>query len=245
IRNAVQILQRAPDEQTLRRTSEMLERQVGLMAHLINDLLDVSRISLGKIELRMQRTQISSVVQFAIETVRPLYESKRQQLTVTMPPEPIFVMGDGARLAQIIGNLLNNACKFTKREGRIRLSVQRDAGQVLILVEDNGIGIAADQLTRIFEMFTQVDTSLERSNGGLGIGLTLVKTLVDLHGGSAEAQSAGSGKGSLLIVRLPVLLEAPPQAGSDSPRTAQEPAQRRILVVDDNRDSAESLAMLL
>ncbi len=224
----------------------MMERQIGQMVRLVDDLLDVSRISRGKIELRKGRVELASVVNQAVEAARPLLESRDHELTVTLPPQPMYLNTDPTRLAQVVGNLLNNACKFTERSGRIWLAVEREGEQVVIRVRDTGIGIAAGELTRIFEMFTQVDTSLERTQSGLGIGLTLVKNLVELHDGTVEAHSAGVGQGSEFVVRLPILVEKPeppppePTVGEPTPTTA-----RRILVVDDSRDSAESLAILL
>ena len=161
--------------QKLKPAIEMMQRQVGQMVRLVDDLLDVSRISRGKIELRTEPVELASVVNHAVEAVRPLCESMDHELTVTLPPKPMYLNADPTRLAQVVGNLLNNACKFTERGGRIRLTVEREGKQAVIRVQDTGIGIAAEQLPRIFEMFTQVDTSLERSRDGLGIGLTLVK----------------------------------------------------------------------
>ncbi|MGH9319902.1 MAG: PAS domain S-box protein [Vicinamibacteria bacterium] len=231
---------------------DVLERQVGQMVRLVDDLLDAGRISRGRIELRREHVELSSVVRQALEAVRPLSESLSQELTIALPPAPVYVNADPTRLAQIVGNLLNNACKFTDRGGRIWLTVERgeepgadDTPQVDIRVRDAGIGIAADQLPRVFDMFTQIDTSLDRSVTGLGIGLTLVKTLAEMHGGSVEVSSAGIGQGTEVVVRLPIAVEAPTPA---PPATTREPAVAtalRILVVDDNRDAAESLATLL
>lgn len=245
IRNAAQILQLGGDERAVRAVSDMMDRQVGQMVRLVDDLLDVSRISRGKIELRKERVELASVVHHAVEAAHSLYESMNHDLTVTLPSQPIYLNGDPTRLAQIVGNLLNNACKFTDTGGRIRLTVEREGEQAVIQVRDSGIGIAADQLPRIFDMFTQVDCSLERSTSGLGIGLSLVKNLVEMHGGTVEVHSAGLGQGSEFVVRLPVLADMPkpppePAVSEPTPTTA-----RRILVVDDNRDSANSLAMLL
>jgi CheY-like chemotaxis protein/two-component sensor histidine kinase len=216
------------------------------MVRLVDDLLDVSRISRGKIELHREPVELASVVYQAVEAIRPLCESLDHEMTVTLPPEPVYLNADPTRLSQIVGNLLNNACKFTERGGHIRLTGERVGEQVVIRVQDTGIGLSAEQLLRIFEMFTQVDTSLERSRDGLGIGLTLVKELVEMHGGTVEARSAGAGQGSEFVVRLPVLSE-PLQPLPRQPSAAKPAAmvQRRILVVDDNRDAAESLAMLL
>jgi CheY-like chemotaxis protein/anti-sigma regulatory factor (Ser/Thr protein kinase) len=168
------------------------------------------------------------------------------ELTVTLPPEPTYLNADPTRLTQVVGNLLNNACKFTEKGGHIRLTVEREGTQVLVRVQDTGIGIAAEQLPRIFEMFVQADTSLERSRDGLGLGLTLVKNLVEMHEGSVEARSAGVDQGSEFVVRLPLLSGLPPpQAREPSDAEPDAMVQRRILLVDDNRDSADSLAMLL
>ena len=209
---------------------DVLDRQVGHMVRLVDDLLDVGRISRGKIVLRKERVELSSVVYHAVEAARPLFESSGQELTVTLPPEPTYVHADPTRLAQIVGNLLNNACKFSDRGGRVWLTVERtDASSadttnlsgglppnVVIHLRDTGVGIAANQRSRIFDMFTQVDTALERAVTGLGIGLTLVKTLTQMHGGTVDVTSAGVGQGSEFIVRLPIVMvetaTAPPSA---------------------------------
>ena len=230
--------------------SEMMDRQVRQMVRLVDDLLDVSRISRGKIELRRERVELAMIAHQAVEAARSSYTNLNQELTVTLPPQPIFLNADPTRLAQVVGNLLNNACKFTDKGGRISVTVETEGtgpdAEVVIRVRDNGIGIAADQLSRIFEMFTQIETSVERSRSGLGIGLALVKTLVELHGGTVEVHSAGIGRGSEFVVRLPILVETSISPPHDP--AVNEPTNtttRRILVVDDNRDSAESLAMLL
>ncbi len=196
IRNAVQVLRlTGGNGEAVASASDMLDRQVGQMVRLVDDLLDVSRISRGKIELRRGRVELASVVNHAVEAARPLAQCLEHELTVTLPPEPIYLNADPTRLAQVVGNLLNNACKFTDKGGRISLTVEREGDEAVIRVRDTGIGIAADQLPRIFDMFTQVDTSLERSQSGLGIGLTLVKNLVEMHGGTVEAHSAGTRSG--------------------------------------------------
>lgn len=227
----------------------VLQRQVGHMVRLVDDLLDVGRISHGKIDLRRERVELSSVVYHAVEAFRPVAERRNQQLSIALPDEPVYANADPTRLAQIIGNLLSNAGKFTDRDGRIWLSARREAGTdapgVAIEVRDSGIGIAADQLTRVFDMFTQVDTSLDRSSTGLGIGLTLVKSLTELHGGRVEARSEGIGKGSEFIVHLPVLSGADLDSQPRVPEMVPVITPMRILVVDDNRDSADVLAMLL
>jgi PAS domain S-box-containing protein len=233
------------DAETLRSASEMLERQVGQMARLVDDLLDMSRITRGKIELRKERVELAPVIHQAVEAVRPHFGSMDQELTVVLPPHAMHLDGDPARLAQIVGNLLNNASKFAERGSHVWLTVEEDGGHAAISVRDTGIGIAAEDLPRIFDMFEQVDTSLERSRDGLGIGLTLVKTLVEMHGGTVEARSDGPGRGSEFIVRLPIVPGTAKRSPSP-PLAAPLPASPlRILIVDDNEDGAESMALLL
>ena len=247
IRNAVQIIRlNGRDEKAVEAASVMMERQVGHMVRLVDDLLDVSRISRGKIELQRRRIELASSLHQAVEAVRSLYKDMNHELTVTMPQQPIYLNADPTRLVQVVGNLLNNACKFTDNGGRISLVVQREGEQVHIRVRDNGIGIDAEQLPRIFEMFTQIDTSLERSISGLGIGLALVKNLVEMHGGTVEAKSAGRDQGSEFVVSLPSIVETSNPLSlkvteSETPSTTA----CRVLVVDDNRDSANTLALLL
>jgi PAS domain S-box-containing protein len=247
IRNALYILQLpgAPATQ-VERVRAMMERQIQHLVRLVDDLLDVSRIMRGKIDLRKEPLELSAVVTQAVETAQPAIDAQSHQLTVSLPPEPVRLEGDLVRLAQVLANLLNNAAKYTERGGHIWLSADREGSEVVIHVRDNGIGIAPEMLPRIFDLFVQVDRSIQRSQGGLGIGLTLVRRLVEMHGGTIRARSAGPGKGSEFIVRLPALPEAARicQAGAE-PNGMGKPAPRRILVVDDNVDSAESLALLL
>jgi PAS domain S-box-containing protein len=247
IRNGLQILQLANDRpEAGERARAMIERQVQQMVRLIDDLLDLSRISRGKVELRRERVDLAAVVNSAVETSRPLIEESGHQLDLRLPAEPVFVDGDVTRLAQVIANLLNNAAKYTQRGGRIELEVRREGGTARISVRDNGVGIPAAMLPRVFEMFTQVDRTLERSQGGLGIGLSIVKRLVEMHGGTVEARSGGLGQGSEFVVRLPVLAPAAEAArGPEAADGGGVMARRRILVADDNEDSAASLAMML
>jgi CheY-like chemotaxis protein len=207
-------------------------------------LLDLSRISRGKIELRKERVELAKIVQHAVETSRPAIEQAEHELTIDVPSSRVYVDADVTRLAQVFSNLLNNAAKYTERGGRIGLTVQQQGGEVMVSVRDSGIGIPAEMLPHVFDIFTQVDRNLERSQGGLGIGLSIVKRLVEMHGGTVEAKSAGHGMGSEFTVRLPVVSSVvPPQ--SDDAEPVRLTSQRRVLVVDDNRDSAMSLAMML
>ncbi len=223
----------------------MMERQLGHMVRLIDDLLDLSRITNGKIELRKEQFKLAAAVQDAVETSRPLIEASGHELTLTQPPKPVYVEGDRTRLAQVFANLLNNSARYTERGGHIRLTVEQQGNDAVVKVRDNGVGIPADVLPRVFEMFTQGDRSLERSRGGLGIGLSLVKGLVEMHGGSVEAHSDGPGQGSEFVVRLSAVLASgrkrPQEGGNGNCRSSKY----RILVVDDNRDSADSLALML
>jgi CheY-like chemotaxis protein len=246
IRNAVQYLgMEGLTERDVKTARDVISRQVAVMVRLIDDLLDVSRISRNKLDIRKQRVELASVVESAVESSRPLIQQCGHELTIRLPPEPVDLDADPIRLAQVFLNLLNNAAKYTKRGGHIWLTADREGSDALVSVRDNGIGIPGDMLPRIFDMFTQVDRSLEQSQGGLGIGLTLVRRLVDLHDGTIEARSDGPDQGSEFVVRLPLIpppLEPPP--ASDGLRVAALSGSR-ILVVDDNKDSADSLGMLL
>ena len=219
-----------------------MERQLAQLVRLVDDLLDVSRITRGKLDLRKEQVPLSAVVGIAVETSRPLIDHMGHELTLTLPEQPIIVDADPTRLAQVFSNLLNNSAKYTDRGGHIWLTVERLGSDVVVSVKDTGIGIAADHLPRLFEMFSQVDHSLERSQGGLGIGLTLVKRLVEMHGGRIEARSEGLGKGAEFVVRLPVVVGA---SEPQTPAARDEPpamkSSLRILIVDDNRDGADSL----
>jgi signal transduction histidine kinase len=213
ISNALQIVRMADGKkETVQFAASVMERQLAQLVRLVDDLLDVSRISRGKIELRRERVAVAAAVAHAVEAARPLARGMEQALTVTLPQQPLQLSADPIRLAQIIGNLLTNASKFTRRGGNIRLQVERDGDEAVIRVADNGIGIAPEQVHRIFDMFTQLDTSLERAVGGLGIGLSLVRSLVELHGGSVSVRSDGLGRGAEFTVRLPLLADAPAAA---------------------------------
>jgi len=226
---------------------EMIQRQVRQLVRLIDDLLDVARINTGKIALRPQRIELSTIVRDAVEASRPQIEAARQELTVHLPSEPVLLEGDGTRLAQVLLNLLNNASKFTGPAGHIWLTAEEEDGTLAIRVRDSGVGIPSHMLASVFELFTQVDRSPERSRGGLGVGLSLVRTLVEMHGGTVEAFSAGPSLGTEIEVRLPLperaRAVAQPQDGADTTSDPLRPL--RILVVDDNHDAAESLAELL
>ncbi|NJL86166.1 MAG: PAS domain S-box protein [Leptolyngbyaceae cyanobacterium SM1_1_3] len=245
IRNGLQVMRLAADDgRAVEQARAMMERQLVQMVRLIDDLLDVSRISQGKINLRRDRVELASIIDQAVETSHPVIESAQQDLTVTLPPQPVYLYADQARLAQVFSNLMNNASKYSEPGERITLTAQQQGSEVVISVQDTGVGISAEMLPNIFSLFTQVDQSIERSQGGLGIGLTLVQRLVELHGGSVEASSPGLGQGSEFTVRLPTTAEPlPPQPEPLADKSSTAIA-RRILIVDDNRDSALSLSLL-
>ena len=244
--NAVNIMRlKETGDADLQWCREVIERQAGQLTRLVDDLLDVSRITLGKIKLRLERVDLAKVIAGALELSRPLMEAHRHQLTAVLPETPVVLQGDLARLTQVVANLLTNAAKYQNDGGRVDLVVEQQGLEAVITVRDLGIGIPPHMLTEVFELFSQGERTLDRAQGGLGIGLSLVKTVVEMHGGSVSAQSEGVDRGSEFVIRLPCLVLEP---GTGCPATA--PARRaipprRILIVDDSRDAAESLAMLL
>ncbi|WP_169796560.1 CheR family methyltransferase [Chondromyces crocatus] len=247
IRNMVQILRaKEPSASELHLARSIIDRQVEHLTRLVDDLLDVSRITRGAIELRREVISLSAIIERAMETSRPIVEASRHELAVSLPQAPVHLDADATRLAQVFANLLHNAAKYTPEGGHLQLVARVEGDDVAVRVTDDGIGIPRGMQERIFEMFAQADTSLERAQGGLGIGLTIAKRLVEMHGGTIQATSAGQGKGSEITVRLP--LPADIEAPLDEPvrSTTQLPKSAlRVLVVDDNEDSAESLSMLL
>jgi CheY-like chemotaxis protein/two-component sensor histidine kinase len=213
---------------------------------MVDDLLDVSRISRGKITLQKQLVKLADVISDAVEITRPLIEGRKHELTVSMPPDAMWLDADPTRLAQVVYNLLNNAAKYTEKGGHIWLAVSKEGHEAILRVRDTGIGISPEMLTHVFELFAQLDRALDRSQGGLGIGLTLVRRIVEMHGGSIYAFSEGTGKGSVFEVRLPLPLEKK-QGDGDATKTEHAVAScpaRRILVADDNEDFAECCVRL-
>ncbi len=249
IRNSLHVLRLAGGDPAVQEeVVEMMDRQANHLVRLVDDLLEVSRVSRGKIELRKEPVELAAVVRSAIESSRPLIEAAGHRLAVSLPSEPLTLAIDPVRITQVIANLLNNAAKFTAEGGQIWLTARREGSGVVISVRDDGVGIPADMLEKVFEMFMQVDPSPGRAHGGLGIGLTLIERLVQMHGGTVEARSGGPGQGSEFLVRLPAIApELPVEAEAlraDGHGDVPSPC-RRILVVDDNVDSAESLGTLL
>jgi signal transduction histidine kinase len=262
IRNGVEILRRSTSPDSREVAEGMIERQVRHMTRLVDDLLDVSRITRGRIELRRERLDLLDVIQAGCEATQPIIDAAGQKLLIDTPGEPLPLEGDAARLTQVVANLLNNASKFMDNGKRIWLSAAREGDALLVTVRDEGIGIPEEFRSTIFEMFSQVDRSLERSKGGLGIGLALARSMVELHGGTIAIESEGPGKGSTVTVRLPASestatsvaekgADDPARQGAPDPaspglaRAGEPPAGRRILVADDNDDSAESMSLML
>jgi two-component system CheB/CheR fusion protein len=247
IRNASQVLRLlGPQDGRLAWAQDIIERQLTHLTRLVDDLLDVSRITRGKVLLHPEVVDLEAMVARAVETSRPLLDARRHELTVDLPRGPIRLLGDPTRLAQVLANLLNNAAKYTPEGGQVGIAASVEQDEVVLRVRDDGIGIAPEVLPRIFDLFAQGERAVHRSQGGLGIGLTLVRGLVEMHGGVVEAFSEGMGRGSEFVVRLPLFCAPDPPAGlrahgGDAGRLAPS----RILVVDDNRDSADSVRALL
>jgi PAS domain S-box-containing protein len=248
LRNGLHVIRLAgSDTNAIAKAGEMMERQLGHMVRIVDDLLDISRIGQNKMELRRASVLLTDVVSSAAETARPAIEAAGLEFTTSLPPEPIHLDADLTRLAQVFSNLLTNSAKYTESGGHVWLTAECQGDEVVVVVRDTGIGIPPDALPRIFDMFSQADRSIERSTGGLGIGLALVKGIVEMHGGRVAAMSEGQGKGSTFTIKLPVLRSPTTTVvavASDSEKTAAGPRQR-ILVVDDNRDSAILMAMML
>ena len=274
LRHAVQVLKDpGADSAMLERAREVMARQIQNMARMIDDLLDVSRIKQGKIQLRKEPVELAAILARAVEVVRSYVEASSQELSVSLLPEPVYLEADPIRLEQLFGNLLTNASKFTASGGHIWLTLEMDerrgdaemrgrgekeeipasplprvsGSHVVVRIRDDGSGIAPELLPRVFDLFMQADRSLERPHGGLGIGLTLVKSVVELHGGSVEAYSAGLGQGSEFLVRLPTLSRSASHLRESPPKetSARKSVSLRLLVVDDNVDAADVLAMFL
>jgi PAS domain S-box-containing protein len=247
ILNALNILRHVrTTDPLIEQAGNIIARQVGTMVKLVDDLLDISRITKGKLRLTKEDVELRGVVNRAAETARPFIDARKHDFSVSLPTQPMWVKADPSRLEQCVVNLLNNAAKYTDAGGLIRVTVERDGSEAVIRVKDNGVGIDPEKLSQIFELFTQVDGSLGRSYGGLGIGLALVRNLMELHDGRVTASSAGAGKGCEFTLKLPLLGDATGQ----EPKTVVVPGQRggrslRVLVVEDNADSADSLSLLL
>ena len=252
VRNAVELLrQLGPADNVLQRQREIIDRQVSHMARLLDDLLDVARVTRGMITLQTQPLEMAYVLEQAIETIRPVIESRRHRLLYQIPEGSLCVNGDFDRLIQIFGNLMSNAAKYTEEGGQILLSAALEDGNVVVRVTDTGLGIAPEVLPRIFDLFVQADRTTNRTQGGLGIGLTMVWNLIQMHHGTVEAHSQGLGKGSEFVVRLPAIAPQACAMTMKSPRHEltlrrdESPCRKRILIVDDVRDAASSLAELL
>ncbi|HEU4620958.1 MAG TPA: PAS domain S-box protein, partial [Burkholderiaceae bacterium] len=248
VRNGLHILRlKNADDAIRKNVVGMMERQVAQMVRLVDDLLEVSRITRGKIELRRERVDLVSIVHSAIETASPSIEASKHHLTIDLPAEPVVLDADPVRLAQVIANLLNNAAKYTEEGGRIEVRARREGPLVAVSIRDTGMGIPPEMLHRVFDLFTQIDRTLGRAQGGLGIGLALVKRLVDMHGGTVDVHSEGRGMGCEFTVRLPVVNDASAAHATSMREIIQAPVTTslRMLVVDDNHDAADSLAISL
>jgi CheY-like chemotaxis protein len=245
IRTGLDILRlRSGDAQATQRATDIMERQLRQMVRLVDDLLDVSRINTGKFTIKSGRVELKAVVNDALEVVRPYIDLHGHELQIDLPDRPVFLNGDATRLAQILSNLLNNAAKYTNRGGRVSLHASVEERTLTLVVADTGIGIAPEMLNTVFEMFVQVDSTLERSTAGLGVGLSLARKLVELHGGTIEARSAGLGHGSQFVVRLPIVVE-PELPAKPTPADFIGGETYRILLADDNVDFVNSIGALL
>jgi two-component system, sensor histidine kinase len=246
IRTGMQILPRvAADSRQFADLQGMMERQLGQLVKLIDELLDVSRIATGKVVLQLETVDMRSVIDAALEGSQPAVDAAGHHVEVRLPPGPVWVRGDPSRLAQVVGNLVNNAAKYTLPGGRIEVALETDGGDVVVRVSDNGLGIPADMLEQVFVMFSQIDRTLDRAQGGLGIGLSLVKRLMELHGGTVAASSEGLGRGSTFTMRLPRVPAPETRAPTPAAARARGARQLRVLVVDDNTDAADALALSL
>jgi PAS domain S-box-containing protein len=246
IRTGLQVLRRSGNQnQVAERIQDIMERQVEHLVRLVDDLLEASRIARGKIKLKIERVSLAAAVRHAVDISRDLIDANELELRVALPDDPLFVDGDPVRLAQIFSNLLNNAAKFTNPGGRVEIAGQRIADEAVVSVTDTGVGISKDMLPRVFDLFSQSNCTLDRTHGGLGIGLALVRELVELHRGKVEASSEGEGKGSRFVVRLPLLTSAQPNAPQPQRAMHAGRSARRVLVIDDARDVGDSLALLL
>ena len=247
LRNGLDILRRSPDREDAGQIRDMMSRQLDHLVRLVDDLLDVSRVSQGKIELRRQRIEAADVIRSAVEASQPLIDSSGHSLSIDLLPEPIWLDADLTRLAQVIGNILNNAAKYTPRGGHIDLSLRKQGGEAVIAVSDNGLGIAADMQSKVFQLFAQIEHHSDHAEGGLGIGLALVQQLVAMHHGSVGVESAGPGQGSTFTVRIPLAA-----ADTDMPPAPEEMATEsarvhalKVLVVDDNVEVAQTVGWML
>ncbi|MET0388121.1 MAG: PAS domain-containing protein, partial [Polyangiales bacterium] len=246
VRNTLYILRkRLSDDPVARGAVEVSQRQVAHMARLLDDLLDVSRITRGRIQLRRELLELQSTLQNALAGCRARFEANEQTVTVALPDDTVYLDADPARMEQVFSNLLSNAAKYTERRGHIWISAEVAAGSAVIRIKDDGIGIAAEMLPRVFDLFAQVDRSLDRSRGGLGIGLTLVRSLVSLHGGTVEAHSPGLHQGSELVIRLPTIQLLHTAREAELPAEIPPAPPRSVLVVDDNEDAATTLETAL
>jgi signal transduction histidine kinase len=246
ILNALEAMRQAPNEPaTVAAMHDIVVRQVHHISRLVDDLLDVARIERGKIQLRKQELELSTIIARAVDGTRAVIDARGHQLEVALPEAPLWVDADATRLEQVLANLLNNAAKYTKPGGRIWLSAALEGDQAVVRVRDTGVGISTEMLPHVFDLFAQADRSLDRSEGGLGIGLTLVRRLMELHGGAITAHSEGLGRGSEFVARLPAVWKPHPPRAAPTPNSAATRRTTRVLIVDDNRDAADSLATLL